>query len=638
MNYFRMIDEFYKHICVNNINESYKNKNDGNIDEICSLDHIVVIDKTGNPIEVDPKTIVNVVNSALSYMERIYPQLYLFLNMYKIMYIPIWPAKVCNTMGVDPKNNLWINMNFVYRDCNMKPNNIFGILFHEMFHIFLKHSIRFDNKFDEKTKTDLKNTGLWGAAHHKANMAMDFEINASMVDDGIVSEDFFTKDIPGLYNKDYVGMTWEDIYDRYGDEEYRKWLERNGIKINEDEMKILEAIEKASKILKDPMATEKDKEKARKELQKTIDKILGTDSEEDIQDALEKISRTKLGDIGDIKEKMQKVIDDLYKNPSSMSDEQYDELMSDIDELSKEMEINASEISEEFDKDIEEVHKDIENMKSTFRNSMERMKNDKKMSKLDKEEIRDKIKDSLEDVMLSDIAKEKKEKRRKERDEKRALEKKEELKLNHPLKKLIKVFKNLMHLGEEPYDLVCKKSYDIMKDILNILESFTDKELSKITKDDTKVLKTLLVELKGSLFIDLKKLLDNKTILHKTESDLHKLLDVVFEVVTKTLLIHLPNPDIKDELKITDLNDSVIKLRMIGKILKTQKAWRASDEFKEGAKEMNAELSPLLKAKDFKTILMKLYEMGMITTEVIETFDEKSKKLYNELVREGKIK
>ena len=638
MNYFRMIDEFYKHICVNNINESYKNKNDGNIDEICSLDHIVVIDKTGNPIEVDPKTIVNVVNSALSYMERIYPQLYLFLNMYKIMYVPIWPSKICNTMGVDLKNNLWINMNFVYINCNMKPNIIFGILFHEMFHIFLKHSIRFDNKFDEKTKTDLKNTGLWKVAHHKANMAMDFEINASMVDDGIVSEDFFTKDVPGLYNKDYVGMTWEDIYDRYGDEEYRKWLERSGKKINEDEMKILEAIEKASKILKDPMATEKDKEKARKELQKTIDKILGTDSEEDIQDTLEKISRTKLGDIGDIKEKMQKVIDDLYKNPSSMSDEQYDELMSDIDELSKEMEINASEISEEFDKDIEEVHKDIENMKSTFRNSMERMKNDKKMSKLDKEEIRDKIKDSLEDVMLSDIAKEKKEKRRKERDEKRALEKKEELKLNHPLKKLIKVFKNLMHLGEEPYDLVCKKSYDIMKDILNILESFTDKELSKITKDDTKVLKTLLVELKGSLFIDLKKLLDNKTILHKTESDLHKLLDVVFEVVTKTLLIHLPNPDIKDELKITDLNDSVIKLRMIGKILKTQKAWRASDEFKEGAKEMNAELSPLLKAKDFKTILMKLYEMGMITTEVIETFDEKSKKLYNELVREGKIK
>jgi Fe-S cluster biosynthesis and repair protein YggX len=360
-------------------------------------------------------------------METIYPQLYLFLNMYKIMYVPVWPAKVCNTMAVDPKNNLWINMNFVYRDCDMKSNNIFGILFHEMFHIFLKHSIRFDNKFDEKTKTDLMNTGMMGVAHHKANIAMDLEINASMVDDGIVAEDFFTKEIPGLYNPDYVGMTWEDIYDRYGDEEYRKWLERNGVKIDEDEMKILDAIEKAAKILKDPSSTEEDKAKASKELQKTIDKILGKESEEDIQDALEKMSKTKLGDIGDIKEKIEKVIDDLYKNPSDMSEEQYEELTKDIEEMAREMEENASEIASEFDKDLDEVQRDIENMKKTFRDSMEKMRNDKKMSKHDKDAIRDKIKDSLEDVMLSDIAKEKKDKKRKERDEKREAEKKEEM-------------------------------------------------------------------------------------------------------------------------------------------------------------------------------------------------------------------
>jgi hypothetical protein len=195
-----------------------------------------------------------------------------------------------------------------------------------------------------------------------------------------------------------------------------------------------------------------------------------------------------------------------------------------------------------------------------------------------------------------------------------------------------------MHLGEEPYDLVCEKSYNIMKNIVNILETLTEKELSKITKDDTNDLKSHLFDLKESLFIDLKKLLDNKTILHKTEDDLHRLLDVTFEVVIKSLLINLPNPDLKDGLKISSLNDSVIKLRMIGKILKTQKAWRASDEFKEGAKEMNEELSTLLKAKDFKTILLKLYNMGLIDTEVVETFDEKSKKIYNELVREGKIK
>ena len=634
MNYFRMIDEFYKHI-----NESYVTpKYEGNVDEICKLEKIFVIDKTGKEIEVDPNIIVDVVNKALSHMETVYPQLYLFLSMYKIMYIPVYPAKTCNTMGVDPENNLWINMNFVYRDCDMKSNNIFGILFHEMFHIFLKHSIRFDNKFDEKAIEDLKRTGIYGVARQKANIAQDLEINISMVDDGIVSEEFFTKEVPGVYNPDYLGMTWEEIYDRYGDEEYRKWLERNGIKINEDEMKILEAIEKAAKILKDPSSTEKEKEKASRELQKTIDKILGRDREEDIQDVLEKMTKTKLSDIGDIKEKMEKIIDDLYKSPADMSEKEYEDLMNDIEEMSREMEKNASEIADEFDKELDEVKKDIEKMKDTFRDSMKKIRSDKKMDKYDKESIRDKIKDSIEDVMLSDIAKEKKDKKRKERDAKREIEKKEELKLSHPLKKLIKVFKNLIHLGEEPYDLVCKNSYDIMENIVNILETLTEKEISKITKDDTNALKTHLIKLKESLFTDLKKLLDNKIIIHKTEDDLHKLLDVTFKVVNDSLLIKLPNIDLNDKSKISSINDSFIKLRIIGKILKTQKAWRASEEFKEGAKEMNEELSSLLKSKDFKTILLKLYNMGLIDTKVIETFDEKSKKLYNELVREGKIK
>ena len=194
MNYFRMIDEFYKHI-----NESYvTQKYEGNVDEICKLEKIFVIDKTGKEIEVDPNIIVDVVNKALSYMETVYPQLYLFLSMYKIMYIPVYPAKTCNTMGVDPENNLWINMNFVYRNCDMKSNNIFGILFHEMFHIFLRHSIRFDNKFDEKAIEDLKRTGIYGVARQKANIAQDLEINISMVDDGIVSEEFFTKEVPGV--------------------------------------------------------------------------------------------------------------------------------------------------------------------------------------------------------------------------------------------------------------------------------------------------------------------------------------------------------------------------------------------------------------------------------------------------------
>ena len=642
MNYFRMFEDFYNQLYLEKINENvtHKQKYEGNGDDICKLEYINIIDKYGRKLKVDPNNIVDVVNKAIKKFEFKYPRLYVYLNTYKIMYIPVWPSYTnINTMAVDQHNNLWINMNFVYRECNMNSNNIFGILFHEMFHIFLKHSIRFNEKFDEKTQADLKRTGLFDTAFDKSNISMDLEINTSMVDDGIVDKDFFIKDVPGVYNPDYAGMTWEEIYDKYGDLEYKKYLEKRGIKLDKKEMEVLDAIEKASKTLKDSKSTDEEKAKASKQLQKTIDKLLGKkDREEDIQDVLEKISETSLGEIGDIKEKINEVIDDLYKNPSKMSDEQYKDLMDHIDEMAREMEKNASEISDTFDKDLDEVTKDIENMKKTLKESMEKMRNDKTMDKYDKREIRDKIKDSLEDVMLSDIGKEKKEKKRKERDEKREIEKKEELKTSHPLRKLIKVFKNLMHLGEDPYELICEKTYNIIKNIIDILEPLTEKKLSKINKDDTKYLKKHLNDLKDSLFTDLKKLLDNKTIIRKTEDDINRLLDITFKVVFDSLLIQLPNSDIDDESKIVSLNDSVIKLRIIGKILKTQKAWRASDEFWEGVKEVNDELSPLLQKEDFKSLLKKLYDIGVVNDKVVKTFSEEYKKLYSELIKEGKIK
>ena len=78
-------------------------------------------------------------------------------------------------------------------------------------------------------------------------------------------------------------------------------------------------------------------------------------------------------------------------------------------------------------------------------------------------------------------------------------------------------------------------------------------------------------------------------------------------------------------------------MRIIGKILKTQKAWRASDDLKEGYREMRDELMSLFK-KDKKAVLKKLYDMGLIDHNVVEnTFDKRSKALYDELVKEGKI-
>ena len=617
------------------INESAKYGHEGNAEEIYDLGEINVIDgKTGDVVKVNTADIIKVVTDAMFYMQKKYPYLYLFLNTCKVMYIPTFPSRICDSMCVDNHNNLWINMNFVYINCAMNKDRVFGILFHEMFHIFLEHLIRFNTMFPESAKA-LMTTEIWQAANTKANLAMDYEINASMVADGIVSEDFW-KIMDGLYKKEYTGKTWEEIYTKYGDDEYKEWLARNGKRISEDEMKILEAIEKAAKVLKDPTATEEDKAKANKELQKTIDKILGRDRDADIQDALEEMKSTQLGEIGDIGKKMQDVIDDLYKSPSKMSESQYNELMEDIDQMADEMVKNASKIADTFKKSEEEVLKDIENMRETLKDSISQMR-DTKMSRDEKKDIADKIKDALEDVISSDVDKKRSAEKRKERDEKRAKEKKEAFKAKHPLRKLINVFKNLMHLGEDPYDLVCKKSYDIMENIVDILDVLTEINLSEITADDVEDLKLFLSQLKDSLFTDLKELLDNKTILHKTEDDLHRVLDGVFEVVEKALFVHLLNSDLDDSAKTSVLKTAAEKLRIIGKILKTQKAWRASNEFKEGYREMRDELMSLFK-KDKKAVLKRLYDMGLLDPMAIMSLDKRSKALYDELVKDGEIK
>lgn len=617
------------------INEAAKYGHEGNAEEIYDLGEIDIITdiKTGKTDRVKTADIIKVVNDAMFYMHKKYPYLHVFIDACKVMYMPIWPSKICPTMCVDEHNNLWINMRYVYVDCAMNKDRVFGILFHEMFHIFLEHLIRFNKMFPNEVKSSMT-AGVWKTAQEKANFAMDYEINASMVADGIVSDDFWNI-MNGLYKKEYTGKTWEEIYDKHVDKDYREWLEQNGERISEAEMKILAAIEKAAKVLKDPTATDEDKAKARKELQKEIDKILGRDREDDIQDILEEMKNTQLGEIGEIGEKMQDVIDDLYRDPSKMSDEQFNELMEDIEKMAKEMAKNTSKIADTFKKSQEDTFKDIKKMRDALKDAMSKMK-DKKMSKEEKQDIIDDIKDSLEDIISSDVDKKRNAEKRKERDERKAKEKKEKFKTTHPLRKLINVFKNLMHLGEDPYDLVCKKSYDIMENIVDILDALTEVNISEITADDVEDLKLFLSQLKDSLFTDLKELLDNKTILHKTEDDLHRLLDGVFEVVEKALFEHLLNPDLDDSAKTSVLRMAAEKLRIIGKVLKTQKAWRASDEFKEGYKETRDELMSLFK-KDKKEVLKRLHDMGLITPEVIMTFDKRSKALYDELVSDGEI-
>ena len=616
------------------INESVKKSYDGNRNEVYNLGEIDIIKKNGDIIKVDAKDIIDIIDNALFYMQKKYPYLYIFINSYKIMYIPIYPSRICDTMCVDESNNLWINLNFVYVNCEMKQNNVFGILFHEMFHIFLEHLVRFNKMFPQNELSSMPKEML-KILNKKANLAMDYEINASMVDDNIVPKDFWTK-MGGLYKKEYTGLTWEDIYNAYGDKEYKEWLEQNGTGVSDDELEIIKAIEKAAKVLSNPKSTEADKAKANRELQKTLNKILGKNNENDIRDVFEEMQNSNLGSFGDIREKMQNVIDDLFKDPSKMTDDQYNELMSDIDEMAREMAKNKAEIADRFGKTEQDTFDDIKKMRKTLRESMDKLRSGK-LGEAEKKQVIDQIKDSMEDVISNDLAKERNDKKRKERDENRANEIKEELKAKHPLRKLINVFDNLMHLNDAPYYLVCDESYDIMGEIVDILNSLTDKSVSDIIKDDVEDLKTLFKNLKDSLFKDLKALLDNETIINRTEDFLHGILDEVFDYIESVFFSILLNTSLNEDKKISVLKMAAEKLRIIGKVLKTQKSWRASDEFKEGYKKMRDDLFALFK-KDKKATLKKLYDLGVLNDTIVDTLDKRSRELYDELVFDGEIK
>ena len=618
------------------INESKKFGYEGNAEIICSLEKINIFDeKIGNFKEIDPNEILDVVDDAMIFMKQHFKSFGSMLDNCKVMYIPTYfcPPGVTNTMAVDLRRNLWINMNFVYNQCDMDKYKVFGILFHEMFHIVLDHTNRFVDYFRYSHEW-YERSGEWEIIKVIANICMDNEINTTMVSDGVVSEKFW-EIMDGQYNNDYFGLTWEEIFQQHSKEEYEKYKKLFGKKVDENEIKLIEAIEKATKVLNNENSTNEEIEKATKELQKTLNKILGRKSENsDIQDSLENLKNI-IGKYGDIEEKMENVIDDLYNNLSKMSKKQYDELIKDIDEMADEMLKHDIDIAEKTGKNEKVARKEIEKMRETMKNSLKQMREDKKMSKDAKEDAIDNIKDSLEDIGLSDMDKIDAEKRRKERDENKESERKEKLKKKHPLRKLINVFKNLIYLKE--YNRVCEESCEIMENIVNILDKLSEIKISEIEEDDVKKLKNPLSELKESLFTDLKTLLDNKIIIDNNENNLQEILDDCFGFVDWCIFTQLINKDLDDDVKATSINTTVEKLRIIGKILKTQKKWKSSAEFDEGYRETSEELYQIFN-KDKKQFLKKLFDLGAISESDINSLDAQFKALYDELVKEGKIK
>ncbi len=581
-------------------------------------------------VKMNAADIIKVASDALYRIQRDYNYLYQFITKCKLMYLPTFPSEITNTMAVDNNNNLWMNLTFIYNDCKMDSENVFGILFHEMFHIFFDHLLRFDKKFP-KSMFASAGPGVYKRANTKANLCMDYEVNASMVDDGIVPADFF-KVMDGLYKKEYTGMTWEEILDRYGDKEYDEWLLRNGESLDSIEKQVLDAIEEAAKVLMDPESDEADKRFARKRLQEKLDQIFGKEDtgEKSLQDIFEDLAKTKLADHGDIASDLEDVADDLMKNPENMTGEELDKALNDVNKLIDDIEENSDAVADDFNKTADEVHEDAEKARQALKDAMKKI-NEGGLSKEEKQELLDKAKDALEDVISDDMEKEKLKKKREERDAKREAEKKEKLKKIHPLRKLLIVFKNLAELYD--IQLISEKTRDILNKCIDDTDILTEKKFGDMKKSDLKNIGDHLNELYDSILPDLVKLIENETILQKTEDDMKNILDDVFETVFNALK-RIFDPGLDEDAKGSLIKAAAMKLRTIGKLLKTQKKWRVGDDFKNGYKDEMKRLMEIRKEGGDEALFKELYDKGVIQPIML---DEHGMELLGKLIESGEI-
>ena len=616
---------------------SYYDTITGNEDIIEKMGEIDIYDlKKKGYVKVKTSDLLKVCADGIYKMMRDYPYLYQFMAKCKPMYLPVWPSNITDTMCVDDKNNLWINFNFVYNDCKMNSDRVFGILFHEMFHVFFNHLLRFNEMYPK----EMFDGGLEGArkkANMKANICMDYEVNASMVEDGIVDGSFF-KRMGLLYKKEYTGMTWEEIMNKVGDKEYKEWLDRNGYSLDDIELKILDAIEKASKVLMDPDAEDEEKRYARKELQKTLDELLGKESRGDktIQDELEDLADSKLGDIGGLKMDIEDVVEDLYKSPAGMSEDEMDKTLRDIDKMMDDISENAEDVAKEFGKSSDDVTSDAEKARESLKKAMEKMK-EGGLSKEEKQDLIDKAKDDLEDIISDDVEKEKLKKKREERDAKKESERKEKFKKQHPFRKMIVVFKNFIQLQE--FDLISEKTAGILEKGIDKLEPLTEFHFADMNKKDIDEIVELLKQLKESFLPDLVKLIDNETILNKTEEDIQRLLDGVFETVFNAFDT-IFKPEINEDEKGSVIRMAAERMRIIGKVLKTQKVWKVGDDFKRAYIDEMKKITEMLKKEGPEAAMKYLIDNGVYIDPSM--LDDESKKVYSKIMggdeEETKIK
>lgn len=159
---------------------------------------------------VDGMEFVDVVNSAMALFGSKYPCEYSFISDSPVIYL--LDNSFCDTMCVDGRGVLYINIGFVYKNppdgLGMHPKSVFNILYHECMHVFLSHISRTHayNKGHNKNKLSWKDM----------NIATDLEVNGMMVIDKVCDSSFF-ETLEACYAKKVAGLPMEAIASNHKD-------------------------------------------------------------------------------------------------------------------------------------------------------------------------------------------------------------------------------------------------------------------------------------------------------------------------------------------------------------------------------------------------------------------------------------
>lgn len=156
---------------------------------------------------IKPSNIIKVVESAIEWIYVEFPTYYSFARDANVIYMINNP--MCHTMCVDEHLNIFMDVLFIYKNLKMDKDLVAAVIMHEIMHVIYNHIERGKNWLSANGKPlDQKNM-------RDTNLAADVEVNTTLVNKTIISQQRLTGEIHGLYlpKRNAANMPMESILD-----------------------------------------------------------------------------------------------------------------------------------------------------------------------------------------------------------------------------------------------------------------------------------------------------------------------------------------------------------------------------------------------------------------------------------------